>query len=54
MQRLLFAIDQDETQAFRQATSDQEVRAIAATIERRWDERFLAQPDKAWTRSSAA
>jgi hypothetical protein len=44
----LFAIDQDEVRAFRQATLDREVRALVATIERRWDERFLAQTGKAW------
>jgi hypothetical protein len=45
---VLFAIDQDEIRALRQATSDTEVEALVATIEQRWDERFLAQTDKAW------
>ena len=45
---VLFAIDQDEVRAFRQASSDPEIRALVGTIERRWDERFLAQTDKAW------
>jgi hypothetical protein len=36
------------SEAFRQATLDREVRALVATIERRWDERFLAQTGKAW------
>jgi hypothetical protein len=45
---VLFAIDQDEIRALRQATSDKEIRAFVATVEERWDERFLAQTDKAW------
>jgi hypothetical protein len=45
---VLFAIDQEELQALRQATSDSEVQAVVAAIEKRWDERFLAETDKAW------
>jgi hypothetical protein len=45
---VLFAIDQEELQALRQATSDSEVQAVVAAIEERWDERFLAETDKAW------
>jgi Domain of unknown function (DUF1877) len=45
---VLFAIDQDEVRAFRHAASDRDVRALVATIEHRWDKRFLAQTDSAW------
>jgi Domain of unknown function (DUF1877) len=45
---VLFAIDQYEVRAFRRASSDKEVRSLVAVIERRWEERFLAQTDKAW------
>ena len=45
---VLFAIDQEELGALRQATSDSKVQAVVAAIEERWDERFLAETDKAW------
>jgi hypothetical protein len=45
---VLFAIDQQETQALRGAISDDQVQAVVAAIEERWDERFLGQTDKAW------
>jgi Domain of unknown function (DUF1877) len=45
---VLFAIDQEELAALRQATSDSKVQAVVAAIEERWDERFLAETDKAW------
>jgi Domain of unknown function (DUF1877) len=45
---VLFAIDQDEARALRQATSDDEVREVVDAIEERWDQRFLAETDKAW------
>jgi hypothetical protein len=44
----LYAIDQDETRALRQATSNEQVQAVIADIEERWDERFLGETDKAW------
>jgi Domain of unknown function (DUF1877) len=45
---MLFAIDHEELRALRQAASDDEVQAVVAAIEKRWDERFVGQTDKAW------